>query len=240
MGTTGLEGLGTSLTDITVTTDDGFLTGDHDIGGGLLGNTVESSDHVTPLAAISGLKLLLDDSEDLLHLAVVGAHGVGEGLVLLELNLVLASFVHEESGITTVIDKDIGTVVSGPGEHLAGHVPVFLKGLVLPGEDVGSLGLGDGSGGVVLGGVDVARAPSELGTETVASLNEDGSLHGHVEGARDSSTGEDLVVLVLFTERHESGHLDLSNVELFASVFVEADVLDLHFVFFNHCVWSVL
>ena len=71
---------------------------------------------------------------------------------------VLDTFVHEEGGITAIIDEDIGTGVLRPGEHLAGHVIVLFEGLVLPGEDVGSGGLGDGSGGMVLGGVELARA----------------------------------------------------------------------------------
>ena len=54
--------------------------------------------------------------------------------------------------------------MSEPGEHLADHVPALPEDLVLPGEDVGSEGLGDGSGGVVLGGGDDAKAiSSQLG-----------------------------------------------------------------------------
>ena len=57
-------------------------------------------------------------------------------------------------------------------------VPVLLEGLSLPGKDVGRLGSGDGCGGVILRGEDIARAPTNGGTELLQSLNENGSLDG--------------------------------------------------------------
>ena len=135
---------------------EGHLVEAGNTGGGLLGHSLKVVEHVSPLLGVSVLELTLDDSEHLLHLAVVGALGVGDGSVLLELELVLLTLVHEESGITTVIDKDIGTGAVGPGEHFECALPVFLEGLVFPREDVGGLGLGNGGGSVVLGGVDVA------------------------------------------------------------------------------------
>ena len=50
-GTAGLEGLSTSLTDITVSANDGFFTGDHDIGGSheTIGKRVSASINVIEL-----------------------------------------------------------------------------------------------------------------------------------------------------------------------------------------------
>ena len=196
---------------------EGHLFKSVNTGGGLLGDTSETGDHLAPLLGVASFEFAAEDSKDLLHLEVIGGGGVGEGSHLLELLLGLDTFVHEEGGITTVIDEDIGTVMAGPCEHLKSALPVFLESLTLPGEDVGSLGLNDSGGSVVLGGVDVAGGPSDLGTESVEGLNENTSLDGHVEGARDAGSFENMVVLVFFTEAHESGHLDLGEVVLTAT-----------------------
>ena len=59
--------------------------------------------------------------------------------------------------------------------HLLSAPPVLLEGLSLPGKH-GAGVAGDGGGGVVLGGEDVARAPADLGAEGGQSLDQDGGL----------------------------------------------------------------
>ena len=71
----------------------------------------------------------------------------------------------EDGGITSVIDDLVGAFTVLPSEAVNGEVPVFLKGLFLPGEDDAGACLCDRCGCVVLGGEDVAGAPSDGGSE---------------------------------------------------------------------------
>ena len=209
-----------------------------DTGGGLLGQAHEVLANLGPEVVVTGLQVTLDDLEDDLEFLVGGGGGVGECSELLVLSLGLDTFVHHDGGITTVINEHIGTLVIGPAEHLEGTFPVFLKGLVLPGEDVGSLGGDDGGSGVVLGGVDVAGGPSDLGTEGSEGLDKGSGLDGHVEGAGNSGAFEDLFGSVLLTDVHEAGHLDFSNGKFLASPLGESDVFDFSFEVVNHFVRS--
>ena len=52
----------------------------------------------------------------------------------------------------------------------------------------------------------------QMYTERVAGLDEDGGLDSQVERSRDPGTDDGLVVLVLLTEGHETGHLDLGDI----------------------------
>ena len=67
--------------------------------------------------------------------------------------------------------------------------PIFLFRLALPGKD-GDACSGDGCGGVVLGGENVAGAPAHFGAEGHEGLDEHGRLHGHVDTANDPGAGE--------------------------------------------------
>jgi len=57
---------------------------------------------------------------------------------------------------------------------------------------------------VVLSGEDVARRPGNLSTESGESLDEDGSLDGHVKTSCNASALERLVVVVLLTSEHQT------------------------------------
>ena len=121
----------------------------------------------------------------------------------------------EEGGITAVIDDDVEGLGT-PVEHLVGAPPVLLEGLALPGEDSGGVA-GDGGRGVVLGGEDVAGAPADLGAEGDEGLDEDGGLDGHVEGAGDVGALEGLGGAELLDHGHETGHLNLRELDLEAT-----------------------
>ena len=66
------------------------------------------------------------------------------------------TFDAENGGITSVIDDLVGSLSILPGEAVQGEVPVFLKGLSLPGEDDTGAGFSNSCGSVVLCGEDVA------------------------------------------------------------------------------------
>ena len=91
------------------------------------------------------------------------------------------------SHINTIIYKEIGTItlsIHRPGDSVEGALPV----LSLPGEHSGGTCTitGNGSGSsMVMGGEDVARAPSDIST-SLQGLDEDGR---HTIRAGFSDTG---------------------------------------------------
>ena len=85
----------------------------------------------------------------------------------------------------------------------------------------------DGGGGVVLGGVDVARGPADLGAELDEGLDEHGRLDGHVQGAGDPGSRQRLARAELGAHRHEAGHLVLGEADLVAAELSQGQVGDL-------------
>lgn len=179
-----------------------------DAGGGLLRDTDHAGSQLGPLGGVVG-QLAGDQAKHDLELSIGGGVGIGQGLVLGVLLLGLDTLVDEEGHVSSVIDDQVATIallIDGPGDGIEGALPVLLKGLTLPGEHGGRAIAGDSGSGVVLGGEDVARAPSDIGTKSLKGLDENGGLDGHVQGARDSGTGEE-VGAVLLSAGHKSGHL---------------------------------
>ena len=198
-----------------------------DTGGGLLGDTLKVGSHLGPFLGKTSLETFLDESHHLNELEVIELGWVWELSSLGEVSLGLDSLMDEESGITTIIDKDIWTIAVGPREHPVGKVPVFLEGLSFPCEHIGGLCFDNGGSGVVLGGVDVACAPSELSSKAVEGLDESGGLDGHVKGSGNLGTLKNLLWSKFGSASHEAGHLDLCDVEFSSSevgLFWELDV----------------
>ena len=97
--------------------------------------------------------------------------------------------VDEGGQVTTVVEDQVEALVVLEGGELLLQAPVvLLLGLALPGEDGDARG-GNGGGGVVLGGEDVARGPGELGTEGLERLDEDSGLDGCGTSGGQSSHG---------------------------------------------------
>jgi len=152
--------LGDGVVDVNGSEEE-FSLGGHlvesvDTGGGFLRDTNEVVGHFGPFVSETSLESLSDDSNDLLELEVIESSWVWDFTGLGESSLGLDTFVDEKGSITTIINENIWTITVWPGEHFVGAVPVLLKGLSLPCEDVGGLCLNDGSSGVILGGVNVA------------------------------------------------------------------------------------
>jgi hypothetical protein len=238
--TVGTHGGGATLTDISVSADNGLLSGKHDISGthdtigkrvlasvqvvelglghrvvdidssekkssgllhevktvdtsgGLLRDSSASGGNLVPLVGLSSSEDTLEDSENDLEFSVVGGGGVGQGSVLKENILGLLTLVDDEGHVTTIVDDEIGTVTLAiivlPGEGVQSALPVFLEGLSLPCKNSGRFVTGNSGGGVVLSGEDIARAPTEISSKFLKSLNKDGSLDGHVERSRDTGS----------------------------------------------------
>ena len=164
----------------------------------------------------------------------LSAVSTGGGLAGL---LVLDALVDEQGGVAAVVEDHVRAAGGGvrPGQRLLGAPPVLLQGLALPGEDRDALRVlrgavradGDGGGGVVLGGEDVAGGPADLGAEGDQGLDEDGGLHGHVQRAGDAGAGQRLGGGVLLADGHQAGHLVLGEGDLLAAELGQGEVGDL-------------
>lgn len=235
-GTHAGEGHGAALADITETGDDSNLASNHDIGGAL--DTVDEG----LTAAVEVVELGLGDG-------VVDVDGGDKELALLEhavkvvdtgggllrdteavLEHIGVLGVDEVGKVTTIVEDEVELLVVLEGNELLLQAPlVLLLGLTLPGEDRDT-GSGDGSGGVVLGGEDVARSPGDLGTKSSEGLDEDGGLDGHVKAASNAGALEGLVSGILLASSHKTGHLVLSELDLLAAEGGEGKVSDLELV----------
>lgn len=188
-------------------------------GGGLLRNTNNALGDASEERGVT-----LDGVRDGLHDDAELNLRSGDSLNIRELSslsedlLSLDTLVDQESDITTIIDDEVGALLSiGPDESLVGAPPVLIEGLTLLSEDSSGAASNNSSSGGVLSGEDVARAPSDLSTELSKRLNQDSSLDGHVERTGDASTSEGLVSAELLAASHETGHLNLSEIKLEAA-----------------------
>jgi len=100
------------------------------------------------------------------------------------------------------------------------HLPRYACKL----RTYGDTRLGNGGGGVVLGGENVAGSPGNLGTESGQGLDQDGGLDGHMEGTGNAGALENLLGTVLLTESNETGHLVLGELNLLATESGEGNV----------------
>ncbi|KAI6757111.1 hypothetical protein HG531_002936 [Fusarium graminearum] len=231
-----VEGHSATLTDITETGDDSDLASNHDIGSTL--DTVDEGLTAAVKVVELGLSDGVVDVDGGDKELVVTEHAVevvdtGGGLlrdteaVLEHLRVLL---VDKGGQVTTVVEDEVELLVVLEGSKLLLEAPVvLLVGLTLPGED-GDTGGGNGSGGVVLSGEDVAAGPGNLSTESSEGLDEDGGLDGHVKATSDAGTGERLVGSILGSGLHETGHLVLSELDLLAAKGGKRKVSDLEFV----------
>lgn len=104
--------------------------------------------------------------------AGVGQHG--------QVLFCLGPQVQQKCRVAAVVQDHVGETAIGPLEDLVGVVPVVHQGLALHGEDRHA-GLGDGGGGVVLGGEDVAGGPAHLGPQGGQGLDQHRGLDGHMQ-----------------------------------------------------------
>jgi len=230
------KGGGAALTDITVTSNDGNLASNHDVGSTL--DTVD--ERLT--AAVQVVELGLGDAvvdvdgrdeelarlEHAVEVVDTGSGLLGDTEAALEHLGVLV--VNEAGEVTAVVEDKVESLAILEGLELLLETPVvLLLGLTLPGED-GNTGGGNGSGGVVLGREDVARSPGDLGTESDEGLDEDGGLDSHVKAASNAGTLERLISGIPLAGGDKTGHLVLGELNLLAAESREGEVSDLELV----------
>ena len=108
------------------------------------------------------------------------------------------------------------------------HHQYSSSDLALPGEDRNAGG-GDGGGGVILRGEDVAACPAHAGAQIDQRLDQHRGLNGHVQRAGDADAGQRLVCGILAADRHQAGHFVLGDGDFLAAPIGQRNVGD--FVF---------
>ena len=131
----------------------------------------------------------------------------------------------EHGGVAAVVEDHVRHAAAMPVEQLGGVVPVLVEGLALIGEDRDAGG-GDGGGGMVLGRIDVAGDPADVGAESLQGLDQHRGLDGHVQRAGDAGALEGLLRAVFLADGHQARHLGLGDRDLLAAEIGEADVFD--------------
>lgn len=182
--THGAEGVRATLADVTVTGNNGDLTGDHNVGGTLdtVNKRLTATVEVVELGLgdgvvdVDGGDLELVLLEHSVEVVDTGGGLLGETVAAVEL---LGELVVDKGGqVTTVVEDEVKLLAILEGRELLLQAPVILLvSLTLPGED-GDTSSGNGGGSVVLGGEDIAASPGNLSTEGSEGLNEDSSLDG--------------------------------------------------------------
>jgi len=190
--------------------------------GSLLGNTVTATGDQVPLVGLAAFQKPLDDGQNNLEFGIVGAGGVRKSSVLEEKVFGLLTLMDKKSHITTVINDKVRSltlaIIFGPGKGVQGALPVFLKRFSLPCENSSRFITSDGGSGVILGGKDVTRTPTDIPTQFLESLDKNGGLDGHVKGSRDTGSAERLVGTEFGTAGHKTRHLNLGKLNILTTV----------------------
>lgn len=232
-GTHAAESIGTALADITVTSNNGDLAGNHDVGGTLdtIDERLTATVQVVELGLGDGVVDVDRGNKELALLEhsveVVNTSGglLGDTVAALEHLRVLA--VDEGGQITTIVEDEVELLAILESVELLLQAPlVLLLGLTLPGKDRDAGGSNGGSS-MVLGGEDIAAGPGDLSTKGSEGLDENSGLDGHVKATGNASTLQGLVLGVLAADSHETRHLNLGELDLAAAKGSQRDIGDL-------------
>ena len=131
----------------------------------------------------------------------------------------------QHRGVAAIVQDHVRRAAVAPFQDLAGVVPIVLQALALDREHRNAGG-GNRRGRVILGRIDVARGPADVGAERLQGLDQHGGLDRHVQRAGDARALERLRLGEFGAGRHQARHLDLGDGQLLAAPFGEADVLD--------------
>ena len=73
---------------------------------------------------------------------------------------------------------------------------------------------------------NVAGGPAHFSAKFHQGFDQNSGLNRHVEGAGDAGTLEGLLAAVLLTQRHQTGHFGLGDVELLTAEIGLVDISD--------------
>ena len=133
--------------------------------------------------------------------------------------------MNEQSGVAAVVEDHVRRAAVAPFENAVGIFPIVFEALALAREHRRAGG-GDGGGGVILGRVNVARGPANVGAERLQGLDQHGGLDRHVQRAGDTGALQRLARAIFGARRHQAGHFGLGDGDFLAAPFGEFDVGD--------------
>mmetsp|Transcript_14753 Transcript_14753/g.12570 ORF Transcript_14753/g.12570 Transcript_14753/m.12570 type:complete len:401 (-) Transcript_14753:92-1294(-) len=194
-----------------------------DTCGGFLRDTGEFSGQFSESLGVFGDNFLEELEESLLIFRFI-LGGIGEGSVLFIFLFPFNTVEEKHSSITTIINNSVGALTILEGQGLEGAPPVFITSFTLPGEDLSGVLVSDGSSSLVLGGVDVAGAPSNISTEGFEGFEQDSGLDGNVKRTHKSASLKRLGGTEFFSAGHKTGHFDFGNFDFLSSPLVETDI----------------
>ena len=216
-------GLGDAVVDVEGWDEEfagfGELVETVDARGGFFGDPAPFLDEFVEDEGVLGVDVAEEVFDDLFF--VGAARGIDPAVAFFE----FVALVEEEGDVAAVIDDELWAFAVAVDDGLPCAVPVFFEGFALPCED-GDTGGGDGCGGVVLSGEDVAGGPTDGGTEFLEGFDEDRGLDGHVEGAGDADASERFFGGVALTDGHEAWHFLFGDVDFLAAPVGKGDVGD--------------
>jgi len=231
-GTHTSQGHGTTLTNITETSDNGNLTGNHNIGGSLdtVDEGLSTSVQVVELGLgdrvvdVDGWNLQDTVLQHLVQVVNTGGGLLGQTETTLQHLWVL--LVNQSGQVSTVVQDQVQLLAVLESKQLLLNTPqVLFLGLTLPSENWNTSS-GNGSGGVVLGGENVTGRPGNLGTQSNQGLDQHSGLDGHVQTSSDSSTLQRLRRSVLLSDVHQTWHFVLGQLDVLSAESGEGDVGD--------------
>lgn len=140
----------------------------------------------------------------------------------------LRVFLVQDLGqVTAVVQHHVGVPRLAVLEDGLLDAPfVLFLGLALPGEHRDA-GCGDGGGGLVLGGEDVAARPADFGAQRDQGLDQHAGLDGHVDATEDLRAFQRLLAGILAAQAHQCGHFRFGDDQLAAAPGGQGDVGDL-------------
>ena len=202
--------------------------------GGLFGNSLEVRGHARPafrLARQFGAQQIEDDAPFLRIIGRIEFRNVS-------LAFEFGAFMHEQRGVAAVIDDQIRSAAIRPLQGLGSAPPILLERLTLPGKDRDSFRIvyraaglrtsdHNGRGSMILCRKNIAAHPPNIGAQVGQRLDEDGSLHGHVQRSHDARAGQRLRFAILLANGHESGHLVFGQADLVPAESCETEVANL-------------
>ena len=131
--------------------------------------------------------------------------------------------MQQHGGIAAIVEDHVGITAVSPFKDAMREVPILIEIFTLEGEYRGACCC-DGSGSVILRGVDVARRPAYLRTQCFEGLDQYGSLNRHVQRAGDARAFQGLTCSKFMANGHKTRHFGLGNANFLVAKISQADV----------------
>lgn len=222
-GTHTVQSHSTTLSDITETSNNSDFTGNHNVGSSLdtIDKRFSASVQVVELGLgdgvvdVNGWDLQETVSQHLVQVVDTSGGLLRQTVTALQHLWVL--LVNQSGQVSTVIQNQVQLLAVLESEQLLLDTPqVLLFGLTLPSENWHTSS-GNGSSSVVLGRENVTRRPSNFGTKSNQSFNQNSGLDGHVQTSGNSSALQRLSWAVLLSDVHQTWHFVFGQLNVLSA-----------------------